>query len=325
MRSPEELKALFNTYLQNHQFDESHSQLYTPVNYIMNSNGKRFRPILVMMGYELFDDNVEDALSAALGYEVFHNFSLVHDDIMDAASLRRGCQTVHKKFGINQAILSGDVMMMIAYDLIMKKADEANWKNLLEMLIQTSIELCEGQHLDMAFEERVEVEMTEYIQMIRGKTAVLLGASLMSGALLAGATKKDAELLYDFGLKLGIAFQIQDDILDTYGEENVIGKKIGGDIIQRKKTFLYVKANDTLTGSSRKRLNELYTLDRDLTSLEMDEVIGFFDTAQVKQYASEVQEKYYTDAMADLDSIPIEENRKIGLQGLAVNLFMRNQ
>lgn len=237
------------------QFAESNNSqsLYQPISYLMSLGGKRLRPALALLACQAFGGNEEDALSAALGIEVFHNFTLMHDDIMDNAPLRRGKETVHEKWNVNTAILSGDAMLVQSYQL-MAKSPPALLPLVLERFSATALEVCEGQQLDMEFEERMDVTIDEYLEMIRLKTSVLLAASLEIGALIGGASSEDASLVYKFGESLGIAFQLRDDYLDAFGEEDKVGKQIGGDILADKKTFLLINAWNEANESDKELL-----------------------------------------------------------------------
>ncbi len=236
------VKMVENT-LARQDFDLDPIELYQPISYILGLGGKRLRPAMVLAGCELFGGNLENALLPSLGIEVFHNFSLVHDDIMDDASLRRGKKTVHEKWNTNIAILSGDAMLVKAYQYI-AEVDRAKLPAILKVFSKTALEICEGQQMDMNFESRADVHEDEYLEMIRLKTAVLLGAALEIGALIGGASAHSAESLYDFGVNAGLAFQVQDDLLDAYGDPQKVGKKAGGDILQDKKTLLMIYAQD---------------------------------------------------------------------------------
>ena len=227
--------------------------LYLPVEYILNLKGKKLRPVLVLLAYNLFSDDLEKALPAAIAIEIFHNFTLLHDDIMDKADVRRGQPTVHHKFGENAAILSGDVMSFVSFQYLLK-TETKQLKSLLSLYANTAVEVCEGQQYDMDFENRNNVSENEYLEMIRLKTAVLLACSLKAGALIAEEEKISASVLYDFGINLGMAFQLQDDLLDSFGDESTFGKKIGGDILANKKTFLLIKAFELANPQQKEKL-----------------------------------------------------------------------
>jgi len=244
-----QLQNSINQYISNKTYGASPVELYEPINYIMSLGGKRLRPCLLLMACDMFGGDVEQALAPALAIEVFHNFTLMHDDIMDKAPLRRGKPTVHEKWNANTAILSGDVMMVESNKLIMQVKDNI-LRPVLDVFNDTAVGVCEGQQIDMNFETRQDVQIDEYINMIRLKTAVLVGGALKMGALVGGADDAEGTLLYNFGEQLGIAFQLQDDILDVYGDPKKFGKQVGGDIISNKKTYLLIKALELAKGDT---------------------------------------------------------------------------
>lgn len=289
------VKMVENT-LARQDFDHDPIELYRPISYILNLGGKRLRPAMVLAGCELFEGKVEEALLPSLGIEVFHNFSLVHDDIMDQASLRRGRKTVHEKWNTNIAILSGDAMLVRAYQYI-AQVDKAILPAVLKVFSRTAIEICEGQQMDMNFEERSEVSEEEYLEMIRLKTAVLLGAALQIGALIGGASAKSAESLYDFGINAGLAFQVQDDLLDAFGDANKVGKKAGGDILQDKKTLLMIYA---------KELDEPGLSDLQAQELQGSEKVAafckLFESSGAKAKAESHRDSLLQQALNDLEA-----------------------
>lgn len=300
-KSLNSLKEIFEQYLESHRFKKRPAALYEPNNYILDLGGKRLRPTLVLMACDLFGGSIEKALPAAITIEYFHNFSLIHDDIMDEAALRRGQPTVHKKYNTNDAILSGDVLLVYAFKYL-TTYDASLQKLLITDLTETAIEVCEGQSMDTSFESRNDVSEAEYIEMIRLKTAVLLAASLRMGAIIGGAGKEEADLLYAYGENLGIAFQIQDDILDTFGGD-LVGKKIGGDILQNKKTLLLIKAQEMSKKNNDKSLSTW--LDRsDFNNEEkISAVKHIFDQYEVLKYAEVTRDSYVQKAMQALRSI----------------------
>ncbi len=253
MKKLEYLQALISEEVNKLAFPEYPVALYEPISYILSLGGKRMRPALLLMACDLFGGDIEAAISPALAIEVFHNFTLMHDDIMDNAPLRRGSVTVHERWNNNVGILSGDVMLVQGYKLMMQVEDRL-LRPILDIFNTTAVGVCEGQQLDMEFEERNDVGIDEYINMIRLKTAVVLGGALKIGALIGGADSKDADLLSSFGEHLGIAFQLQDDILDVYGDPEKFGKQVGGDIISNKKTFLLIKALESADAQQKKEL-----------------------------------------------------------------------
>lgn len=251
----EKLRELIELNIQQLELNNPPAELYNPISYTLNSDGKRIRPLLTLLACQMFSENIDEAISPALGLEVFHNFTLLHDDIMDNASVRRGLPTVHEKWNTNTAILSGDVMMIEAYKLV-SMSPNSYLRSVLNVFSETASGVCEGQMYDMQFEERNNVTEAEYIEMIGLKTSVLLAASLKIGALVGGASEKDADLLYQVGMNVGLAFQLKDDWLDVYSDPKVFGKKTGGDIIENKKTYLLINALQRAEGNNKVSLTE---------------------------------------------------------------------
>jgi geranylgeranyl diphosphate synthase type II len=283
----------------------------------MHLGGKRLRPAMAMMGYELFREDLEKALPVAMAVEVFHNFSLVHDDIMDEAAVRRGKPTVHKQFGDNAAILSGDVMLVLAGQMITDLEETALIAPLMRIFNRAAIEVCEGQQMDMNFETRQDVSIPEYIKMIGLKTAALLAASLEMGTVTAGASKEDVQNVYDFGYQIGIAFQLQDDILDTFGDPEVFGKKIGGDIVQNKKTFLILKAMEVAGEEQKERLEELMNTSTQNEKEKIEEVTGLLKSLNIPALAEAEKNKYKKLAFDSLDKVNGSDSGKVVLKELA--------
>ncbi len=317
-----ELQKIFGDYVSGYNFPTSPQQLYEPVSYILGLGGKRIRPVLAMASYNLYLDEVSAALSAAMAIEVFHNFSLLHDDIMDKADLRRGELPVHLKYDENTAILSGDVMLIQAYTFL--EAYETDYLSLIKLFSRTAIEVCEGQRMDMDFELISEVSITDYLRMIELKTSVLLGCAMQMGGILANTSPADQRHLYEFGRNMGIAFQIQDDLLDTFGEVAKVGKKIGGDIQQRKKTYLYLKALELLSASQSARLREIFSSKTELIAEEVTEVIDLFRTAHVKVHAEELMLVYHQLAISHLDAVAVPKERKQVLEQFTATLIQRD-
>ncbi|MBU2045104.1 MAG: polyprenyl synthetase family protein [Bacteroidetes bacterium] len=259
MHSIQELQQIIDQAVKDTTYPSEPKELYEPISYLMALGGKRLRPAMVLMATDLFGGDIQEALAPALAVELFHNFTLMHDDIMDKAPLRRGQPTVHAKWNEAVAILSGDVMFVKAYKMMIQVKPDI-LSPVLEVFNQTAVGVCEGQQIDMNFERRAEVSIPEYVEMIRLKTAVLVGGALKIGALIGNASEKDAQLLYEFGENLGIAFQLQDDILDVYGDPEKFGKQVGGDIISNKKTFLLIKALELAEGETAKSLNHWLNL-----------------------------------------------------------------
>jgi geranylgeranyl diphosphate synthase type II len=271
------------------------------------------------MGNELFDEINKDAWYVASAIELFHNFTLIHDDIMDKAPLRRNRPTVHEKFGTNTALLAGDVMLVMAYDYL-NKIDKSYSTRIIHLFNRTAREVCEGQQLDMDFEKNENVQFDEYLNMISLKTSVLLAASLKMGALLGGALERNRNLIYEFGRKLGLAFQVQDDYLDAFGDPEKFGKQIGGDIKANKKTFLWIHALETASAQQRKELEQLLKTD---DNNKVDRVLSIFKACKVDEWAKELKEKYLQEALSHLDDIAVVSKRKVPLKQLALYLTQR--
>ncbi|NQU84130.1 MAG: polyprenyl synthetase family protein [Mariniphaga sp.] len=297
--------------------------LYFPVNYILGLKGKKLRPALVLLSYNLFSEKIESALPAAMAIEIFHNFTLLHDDIMDKAELRRNKSTVHNKFSENAAILSGDVMSFISFQYLLK-SETPQLKSLIQLFTKTAIEVCEGQQYDMDFENQQDVSEKEYLKMIRLKTAVLLACSLKSGALLAGAENNAAIALYNFGINLGLAFQLQDDLLDSFGNENTFGKKIGGDILSNKKTFLLVKALELVRADQKKKLLHEINKTDFIPENKIDTIKSIFNDLGIQEIAKEKIDAYFLQANNCLNDLPVAENKKIQLRKLAQTMSNRD-
>jgi geranylgeranyl diphosphate synthase type II len=317
---------IFNEVLENFVRtinQKSPKELYEPMQYILSLGGKRMRPMLVYMGNNLFGGNIIDAHPAALAVEIFHNFSLVHDDIMDNAPLRRGHVTVHKKWNNNIAILSGDALLVKAYEELVKAKAE-HIKPLIQLFNKTAIEVCEGQQLDMNFESILDVTTNEYIHMITLKTAVLIGAALQMGAITANASEENAKHLYEFGKNIGIAFQLKDDILDAYGDPEKFGKQIGGDIINNKKTWLLIQALNQSSGKEKEKL--LYWLSQKEFdySEKIEAIKTVYAALNILQQAEEEMNHYYELALKHLSEISVEENKKQELKSFAQALMNRD-
>lgn len=316
------LEAIVN-YSQAQTFARQPHGLYEPVRYIMSLGGKRIRPLLVLLGYYQFRDDYARALPAAYAVELFHNFSLVHDDIMDEAPLRRGQPAVHTRFGINAGILSGDVMLIYVYHYLLEAADTRTLPALLRTFNEVAIGVCEGQQYDVEFETRHDVRIDEYIRMIELKTSVLIGGALKIGALLAGAAAEQADHLYHFGRNLGIAFQIQDDWLDTFGEPEKTGKQRAGDIVRNKKTWMYLKALELASPQQRQTLERLYATHPDDPSGKIETVLDIFHQLDIPRLGKEAQEAFAQKAHARLEQLDAPEARKALLRGVADWLMQR--
>lgn len=294
--------------------------LYQPIEYIMSLGGKRMRPILVLMSCDLFDGDISDAMEAALSIEMFHNFTLIHDDIMDSADLRRGKITVHKKWDLNTGILSGDALMIQSNQRL--EFYEGNiFKKLISLYNKTALEVCEGQQLDIDFETMTKVELDQYLKMISYKTAVLVGASLKMGAIICGASVEDQKRIYNFGLNLGIAFQLQDDYLDTFGNED-FGKKIGGDILEGKKTFLYIKTMELADSKDQELLLHLFNTSHN-EERKIKEVKSIFIKYNVADLLLAEIEKFTIKALADIDALSLDLSKQELLKDFAMSLMTR--
>lgn len=324
MYTYEELKEIVNRAIHNMSYEYDSDKLFEPVKYIMSQGGKRIRPVMTLMACNLFDDKVEKAILPAVGLEVFHNYTLVHDDIMDNSEMRRGALTVYKKWDTNQAILSGDVMAFVANECMLNTPAEYLTK-VSRVYNETAIEVCSGQQMDMDFEKINYVTHTDYLRMIELKTAVLLAASLKIGAIIGGAEPEEAEKIYDFGRNMGLAFQIQDDLLDTYGDATQFGKKIGLDIVSNKKTILLLKAMELASGEQLKTLNEqMQTRDFDPEE-KVSKVKAIYDELNVKSIVEEMASRYITLAYSSLEEVGVEEQRKEEMKKLADYLLKRTK
>ena len=321
MKSIEEYQEIIANGIKQFQNENKDFSLYKPVNYILDLGGKRLRPVLTLLATDLFGGIVTDSIKPALGIEVFHNFTLLHDDIMDNAPLRRGQAAVHEKWNVNAAILSGDVMFVQAFTLV-TSCENKFLRDVLDLFNITAVEVCEGQQHDMDFESRSDVSIDEYIEMIRLKTSVLVACALKLGAVLAGAPKQDAEKLYDFGLNLGMAFQIKDDILDVFGDAALVGKKVGGDILANKKTYLLLKALEDADESQNIQLKNW--LSTEGASDKVEAVTEIFEALSVKEKADEVMDDYYQKSLESLDAIEIDASMKQYLYDFAAGLMNRD-
>lgn len=319
MHSFEELTRLFLERFEHRHFPETPASLYDPAHYFLGLGGKRIRPVTCLMGNELFDDIIADSWHVATAIELFHNFTLIHDDIMDKAPLRRGMKTVHTKYGDSTALLAGDVMLVVAYDHI-NKVQSGYIHKIMYLFNKTAREVCEGQQLDMDFEKRAYVSLNEYIRMIELKTSVLLAASLQMGAVLGGAGDANQHHLYEFGRNLGIAFQVQDDYLDAFGDPKKFGKQVGGDILSNKKTFLMIHALETATASQKQ---ELVRLMEENPADKVEKVLNVFRDCGVDEWALRLKQQYLDTAIQHLEDIAVLSARKEPLKKLASFLIQR--
>ncbi len=319
-----EIQAIFDEYLQQQQFTRSPRELYEPIHYILQIGGKRLRPALSLLGTQIFDAPVTHSLPVAYAIEIFHNFTLMHDDIMDEAPLRRGKPTVHHQYDVNTGILSGDVMLIYAYEYILKTENEALHAKLIRAFNKVAIEVCEGQQMDMNFERRNDVTIPEYLRMIEYKTAALIGGALEMGALIGGADTAEATLLAEFGRNAGIAFQLQDDYLDAFGEPDKVGKKPGGDIIQNKKTYLIIKALEIADATKREELQRLMLSTPTNEQDKIDRVIGLLHTLQIPRLLEEAKQTYMQRAQDSLRKVGGSAESKAMLLELADKLANRD-
>ncbi len=322
MYNQTELKGLVDKAIINLTLNDEAVRLIDPVKYILSIGGKRLRPVLSLMACNLFSDKIDEAIMPAVGIEVFHNFTLVHDDIMDQAPLRRNFPTVHKKWNTNQAILSGDVMAFIANDCFLHTPSKSLLK-VFRAFNKAAIEVCVGQQLDIDFEKVATVSQEEYLRMIELKTAVLVASSLKIGAIIGGADDRDSDLLYEFGRNLGLAFQIQDDILDTYGDFELFGKIPGGDILANKKTFLLVKAFEIATGEELRLLHEQFSMKDIVPDLKVKTVIDLFNKLNVKSITEKVANEYINNAFLFLEKVKVDNERKEEINQIVTSLIGR--
>lgn len=318
MHSPIQLQKIIEKAIHHIEYPPHPADLYEPIRYIMSLGGKRIRPVMVLMASELFNEDVNIAIDVAIAIETFHNFTLVHDDIMDNAPLRRGSKTVHEKWGTNNAILSGDVMM-VESNKHLSKVDITVLKPTLDTFNATAQGVCEGQQLDMEFEQRSDVSIAEYLEMIRLKTAILLGGAMKLGAIVGGATTHNADLLYQFGENLGVAFQLQDDILDVYADPDKFGKQVGGDIIANKKTFLLLKA----LSLANEEDTALLHAEHDDQVAKVNCVTALYNKYEIKELATAEMEKYLTLANDALMQLQVEDQKKNHFRDLVQQILER--
>ena len=322
MYRPEELLKKVNEALEQLPYDRKPASLYEPIKYVLSLGGKRVRPVLMLMGYNLFKDDPERIMTQAIGLETYHNFTLLHDDLMDHADMRRGHETVHKKWDANQAILSGDTMLLQAFERI-EACEVDKVKDVFATFMQTTYEIGEGQQLDVEFETRNDVTEDEYIEMIRLKTSVLLACALKIGAILAGASKEDQDNLYKFGEQIGLAFQLQDDLLDVYGDPKVFGKNIGGDITSNKKTYMLINAVNRANASQREELMrwiDAKTFDR---NEKVAAVTRLYDEIGIRSLCEQKMEAYYALAQQYMAKVSVSDERKAILKAYAAAMMKR--
>lgn len=315
-------QEVFLNYLETFKVQKEPANLYNPINYILSLGGKRLRPVLTLMTSDIFSGDHQKALDAALSIEVFHNFSLIHDDIMDDAPLRRGNETVHEKWDINTGILSGDAMLILAYQLFENYESEI-FKDLAKLFSKTALEVCEGQQYDIDFETRDDVTIAEYLKMIEYKTAVLIGAAMKMGAIVAQASQEDQDRIYDFGKNLGVAFQLQDDYLDAFGDPKTFGKQVGGDIIENKKTYLYLKGLEMASSDSRNQLQGFYSAKTNDAGEKIEAVKTIFADSGSADATKLAIKEYTEKAFSMLDNLKISADKKLLLRAFGEQLMNR--
>jgi geranylgeranyl diphosphate synthase, type II len=323
MRTVAEYQHILNDYLAEINIPTTPKNLYEPINYILSIGGKRMRPILTLMAADIFGADYKKAFSAATAVELFHNFSLIHDDIMDDAPLRRGNQTVHEKWNINTGILSGDALLILAYQYF-ENYEPKIFRDLAQIFSKTALEVCEGQQLDVDFEQRDDVAIDEYILMIKYKTAVLVAAALKMGAVVAETSQQNANLIYEFGLNLGIAFQLQDDYLDAFGDPLTFGKQVGGDIIENKKTYLYLKALELADVDTKNQLANLFSIKPVDPKQKIKTVKEYFISTGAAKQTQQLIEEYTLAAFKTLETLDVPNQEKQGLIDFGNLLMKRN-
>lgn len=326
MSSPlcfDKLLSKVNAQVKQLSLQKEPTRLYEPISYVLSLGGKRIRPVLLLMAANLYNDRTEVAMPAALAIEVFHNFTLLHDDIMDKAEMRRGKPTVHNVWNANAAILSGDAMQIYSYQLLGMLNPEEFLK-VYPLFCRTAIEVCEGQQYDMDFETRQDVAAEEYLEMIRLKTAVMIAGALKMGALIGGATNEEADKLYAFGINIGLAFQLKDDLLDVYGDPKVFGKNIGGDIISNKKTYLLIKALELANPLQKRQLERWIAKAEFDPAQKIEAVKEIYAQLGVEQLCEAKTEQYFSEAMAVLQSLGLPSDKTEPLAGVAKDLMTRN-
>ena len=314
---------LFEDYIETFINDLNDNAVYEPIKYFLKLPSKRVRPLLTLISSSLYSGDIKNALPASLANEVFHNFTLVHDDIMDSSKIRRGNESVHIKWNVNQAILSGDAMQILAYKCL-ENYESKIQKKLIQIFNDTALKICEGQQLDIEFEKEKDLKFSDYIQMIQYKTAVLLGSSLKMGGIVNSASETDLELLYDIGLNLGLAFQIQDDYLDLFGDEKLIGKKIGGDVIKRKKTVMYHVYKDISSSEDSHFLDQIYDDNKleDLTKVE--KITSLFKDKEVNIKTRKLSQEYSSKSISLIEKLNIKNDNKTGLIDICNKLLSRD-
>lgn len=322
MKTADEILKMVNEFLDHLSYDRKPESLYEPIKYVLSMGGKRIRPTLMLLAYNLYKENPEDILMNACALETYHNYTLLHDDLMDNADMRRGHLTVHKKWNDNTAILSGDSMLVLAFQRMMQ-CDTKHLKDILDLFTVTALEIGEGQQYDMEFETRNDVKEDEYIEMIRLKTSVLLACALKIGAILADASAEDADNLYKFGEQIGLAFQLQDDYLDVYGDSKVFGKEIGGDITSNKKTYMLINAFNKANDAQRKELTRWVSAHDFDRNEKVDAVTRLYNEIGIDQLAQDKIAYYFAQSKKYLDAVNVPEEKKEELRKYAQKMMKR--
>lgn len=324
MKTSNEILSLVNNYIDSLPYDRKPESLYEPIRYVLKIGGKRIRPVLMMLSYNLFREDPESILPSACGLETYHNYTLLHDDLMDNADMRRGHETVHKKWDANTAILSGDSMLVLSF-LRMKQCRREHLNEVMDVFIETALEIGEGQQFDMEFETRDDVSEAEYIEMIRLKTSVLLACALKIGAILAGASAEDQENLYKFGEQIGLAFQLQDDFLDVYGDSKVFGKVIGGDITSNKKTFMLINAMLKAEGEDKEELMKWIDAKEFNREEKVAAVTAIYNKLGINQMALDKIEYYFEQSRKYIDAVSVPAERKQELLAYTAKMMKRDK
>ena len=324
MLTIEDYQEIIKDKIESLSFEQQPFELYDPIDYTLKLGGKRLRPTLTLMACDIFDGNINESIDAAIGLETFHNFTLLHDDIMDKAPIRRGMPTVYKKWDANRAILSGDTMMVLAYDFLLNSPKDLLF-DLFSIFNKVGKEVCEGQQYDINFETINQVSINEYLNMIKLKTAVLIGGSLKVGAIIARTSEKNASLIYDFGENIGMAFQLQDDLLDAFGDTNTFGKQVGGDIKTNKKTYLFLKALEVSNKEDKQKLLDLYSIAGESNQQKFEEVLTIFKKYNIEDKTRQLMEEYYNKAVVFLKKIGLSDSKATVFTQLADTLMKREK
>lgn len=322
MRTSDELLKMVNDYIEDATITRQPTSLYDPIKYVLSIGGKRIRPVLLLLTYNMYRDDIERVMPTAVGLETYHNYTLLHDDLMDKADMRRGMPTVHRKWDDNTAILSGDSMLVVAFQRVAQCPAE-NLQDILSLFTMTALEIGEGQQYDMDFENRMDVTEDEYIEMIRLKTSVLLACAVKMGAIMAGASDEDAKNLYAFGEKLGLAFQLQDDLLDVYGDPKVFGKAIGGDITSNKKTYMLINAILRANNEQREELIKWITTDNFVKEEKIKAVTKLYNKIGIRQLCEKKINDYFAEALTYLEKVNVPEEKKTALQRFTDQMMHR--